>query len=146
MIFDASLQFCNAQAITVDAPSTNTIDLGDVATIRLGNVSTVKGTRDIGSGDQVPLICWVVEGFNNLTSLSVIVQMAADTSFTIPVEVYRSAAIPLASLTKGGRVPMPDRLPGGLNLRYVRLYFDVTGTPPSTGKISAGIGFDDRLV
>lgn len=136
MIFDNTLLLSDAQAITADARSTNTIDLGATGT-PFGESSPL--VRDIGKGRKVPLYITVVEAFNNLTSLEVLLQVDDNTGFSSPKTVVRSAVIPLASLTLGARIEVPDFIPEGTNERYLSLYYDITGTAPSTGKITAGV-------
>lgn len=136
MIMDATLQFSNAQAITADAASTNTIDLGATGTVYGGAAAIV---RDIGKGKDVPLIVTVTEAFNNLTSMNISVQTDDNSAFSSAKTVYRSPEYTLAQLAVGAEFLLPDALPVGTNERYVRLYYDITGTAPSTGKITAGV-------
>ena len=128
MIFDRQSILSVAQAITATAASTNVIDLGPIAT---GIV------RDIGKGTQTPLLIQVVESFNNLTSLTVALQTDDNEAFSSAKTVW-SEVIVLASLT-AGFVAIPEFIPRGTNERYMRLNYTVTGTAPTTGKITAGI-------
>lgn len=128
MIFDQQSILSDAQAITATAASTNVIDLGPIAT---GIV------RDIGKGTQTPLLIQVVESFNNLTSLTVALQTDDNEAFSSAKTVW-SEVIVLASLT-AGFVAIPEFIPRGTNERYMRLNYTVTGTAPTTGKITAGI-------
>lgn len=135
MIFDRSLLMSNAQAITATAPSTDTIDLGATGTV-FGNTAAL--VRDIGRGKEIPLRVQVVQAFNNLTSLSVAVQVDDNSSFSSPRTVVISQAIPLASLTVG-YVFEEVGLIVGVNERHLRLNYTVVGTAPTTGQITAGI-------
>ena len=120
MMTDAQLLFSDAQAITVDAASTNVIDLGAV--------------RQIGQGEPM--------------GIAILVDVAAD--FTTGDETYEfelqtddseafgSAAdvhqqlITAARLTAGSLhvIPLsPSILP--LLERYIRLRYDVSGTTPT---------------
>ncbi len=128
MIFDQQSILSDAQAITATAASTNVIDLGPIAT---GIV------RDIGKGTQTPLLIQVVEAFNNLTSLTVALQVDDNEAFSSAKTVW-SEVVVLASLT-AGFVAIPEFIPRGTNERYMRLNYTVTGTAPTTGKITAGI-------
>jgi hypothetical protein len=65
------------------------------------------------------------------------VQTDDNSSFSSPTTVY-SESIVLASLTLGNKISL-DWLPKNIKERYVRLYYTVTGTAPTTGKILAGI-------
>lgn len=133
MIFDNSLLLSDAQAITADAASTNVIDLGATGTPFGGTAMT----RDIGIGESVPLSVRVTETFNNLTSLVVQVQTSPDNSTWTTIQ--GGATVLLASLVAGYQFDVPSRFPEGTKARYVRLYYDITGTAPSTGKITAGV-------
>ena len=53
-------------------------------------------------------------------------------------KIVASATYLLAELTAGKQLRFPDDIPEGTNEQFMRLYFDVTGTAPSTGKITAG--------
>ena len=58
MIFDRTLLFSNAQAITADAASTDIVDLGATGTV-YGAAAALN--RDIGKGEEVALNVQVVE-------------------------------------------------------------------------------------
>lgn len=129
MILDNQTLLSDAQAITADAGSTNQIDLSPRASGLI---------LDIGPGEQVPLFIQVVETFNNLTNIVVSVQVDEDSAFGSPTTVVSTAAIPLASLVAGYKFNL-DWVPRKTNERYMRVYYDITGTAPTTGKITAGI-------
>lgn len=131
MIFDYKGLVSNAQAITATVASTNIIDLGPIK----------NGlTRDIGNGDEVPFLIQVVEIFNNLTSLKVEVQTSDDSTFATGVTtVWEKTVLLAGGLTTLGYKFNNDDLEPGLNKRYMRVYYTVTGTAPTTGKITAGV-------
>ena len=129
MILDNQTLLSNAQAITADAGSTNQIDLSPRAS---GIV------RDIGPGKPIPLLVQVVEAFNNLTSIVVSIQTDEDSAFGSPTTVASTGAIPLASLVAGYQFNL-NYIPRDTQERYMRLYYDITGTAPTTGKITAGV-------
>lgn len=135
MIFSAEERFSNAQAITATAASTNVIDLGSTGTV-YGAASNL--TRDIGPGVMIPLLIQVVEDFNNLTSLDIQIELDSTESFTPDKTIDVAMAVPLASLVAGYKTPYVY-VPHGVDLRYMRLKYTVTGTAPTTGKITAGI-------
>lgn len=135
MIVDNTLVFSDSQAITADAASTNIIDLGAAGTTWAGG--TVR--RDVGDGTEIPVLVEVVQAFNNLTSIQLQLQVDDDPAFGSPTVVAMGPVIPLASLTLGAQINWPARLPVGVNERYVRLYYDITGTAPTLGKIFASI-------
>ncbi|HIG9314661.1 TPA: Bbp16 family capsid cement protein [Klebsiella pneumoniae] len=122
MLLDQQALFSAAQAITATAASTNVIDTGS--------------NKDVGKYGDIPLLIQVVEGFNNLTSLTVTVQTDDNSTFSSAADVL-SMTIPLASLVLGYKSPVIT-LPMKME-RYIRLNYTVTGTAPTTGKVTAGI-------
>lgn len=120
-ILDALLRVSDAQAITVDAVSTNTIDLGN---------PTVKNR--IGDGEPVGFL--------------ISVDVAADFTTgdeTYAIEIITSAAANLSAPTVRGRfvftaaelaagalffLPMQGGFP---RLRYLGLNYDTGGTTPT---------------
>lgn len=140
MIMDLTTLFSNAQPITATAVSTNIIDLGNPGT----PYGAAQLKRDIGKGASVPLVVNAVQTFNNLTSLTISVQKATDVAFTSPITVYQSPAYPLADLAVGARYLLPDAIPVGVDLRYVRLNYTVAGTAPTLGQITAGVAMGDQ--
>lgn len=129
MIFDRQNLLSDAQAIVATAASTNVIDNGPIAN---GLV------RDIGKGKGIPLLAQVVEAFNNLTSLTVALQVADDAAFTVNVTTVWSATEVAANLIPG-YVFVPEFITRRTNRRFMRLNYTVTGTAPTTGKITAGV-------
>ena len=121
MLLDQQALFSAAQAITATAASTNVIDTGS--------------NKDVGKYGDIPLLIQVVEGFNNLTSLTVTVQTDDNSAFSSAADVL-SMTIPLASLVLGYKSPVIT-LPMKME-RYIRLNYTVTGTAPTTGKVTAG--------
>lgn len=134
MIFDRTLLFSNAQAITADAASTDIVDLGATGTA-FGHAAAL--VKDIGKGAAIPLLIQVVEAFNTLTSLRVVVQCDDNSGFSSAKDVLE-VTLPLASLTVGRTFPI-IAIPPGVNERYMRIYYDVIGTNPTLGKVTAGI-------
>ena len=122
MLLDQQALFSAAQAITATAASTNVIDTGS--------------NKDVGKYGDIPLLIQVVEGFNNLTSLTVTVQTDDNSAFSSAADVL-SMTIPLASLVLGYKSPVIT-LPMKME-RYIRLNYTVNGTAPTTGKVTAGI-------
>ncbi|MER3562022.1 hypothetical protein J8764_11740 [Klebsiella pneumoniae] len=122
MLLDQQALFSAAQDITATAASTNVIDTGS--------------NKDVGKYGDIPLLIQVVEGFNNLTSLTVTVQTDDNSAFSSAADVL-SMTIPLASLVLGYKSPVIT-LPMKME-RYIRLNYTVTGTAPTTGKVTAGI-------
>jgi hypothetical protein len=125
-VLDRANLFSNDQAITATAASTDVIDLG-------------SSPRDVGSGEPVTVLVQVTETFNNLTSLTATLQTSSTEAFSVPVQLT-AATVALADLTVGRKFSI-GAVPRGV-LRYIRLAYTVTGSAPSTGKITAGLGAD----
>ena len=134
MILDNTLLLSDAQAITGDAASTNVIDLGAAGKV-FGAAANL--TRDVGKGNKITLLAQVVADFNTLTSLTIKVEVDTADTFGSPKAVAEQV-IPLADL-KAGKTFSIMYVPPGADERYLRLYYDVTGSNPSTGKITAGV-------
>lgn len=134
MIFDLETLFSDAQAITGDAPSTNVIDLGATGTPFGGNPLVA----DFGKGTKIPLYLYITATFDNLTSLDIILQKDDNEGFSSPETVW-SHNVLLADLVAGNAIPLPDCLPETVDQRFIRLFFDVNGTNPAAGAITAGV-------
>ena len=132
MILSAQLLFSDDQAITATAVSTNVVDLGAPGT-PYGAVAALH--QDIGKGAKVPILIQVTESFNNLTTLTIAIEVGATTSLGT---VIASITVPLASLEAGYRLPI-NVLPDGIDKRYLGVRYTVAGTAPTTGKVTAGI-------
>ena len=128
MLLDFENLFSNAQAITADAVSENVIDLGDA--------------KDHGPGEELPLLIQVVEDFDNLTSLTITLQTDTVEGFASPTVLQVSDAVVLASLVAGYKFRL--RVPSHGLQQFLRLDYNVTGTNPTVGKITAGIVVDNE--
>lgn len=118
MLIDQELVFSDGQAITADAASTHVVD-GRVA--------------GIGAGNPIEVVAKIDEAFNTLTSLDVSLQSSTDEAFTSPV-THQKVNVLLAGLTINKVIDL-GTVPDSAN-RYLRLYYDVQGTNPSTGKVT----------
>lgn len=125
MLYDLENIFSNNQAVTADAASTNVIKI------------TNGQLKEVAYGTPIPLRIQVTEDFATLTSLEIKVQTATDAAFTTPVTLATTGAVAAADL-KAGYVAPINFIPKG-NLGFLRLYYDVTGSNATTGKITAGI-------
>jgi hypothetical protein len=139
MIFDAQSMFSDAQAITGDAASTNIIDFGAPGTPMHAKAAI---TQDIGRGRDVPIRIQVVTAFNTLTSLNVIIEVDNDVSFG-SAKVLTTTNVALAALVAGYVLPVSN-LPRGADERYMRVRYDVVGTDPTAGAITAGFVFGNE--
>ena len=135
MIVDDTLVLSDSQAITATAASTNIIDLAAAGT-PYGHTNAVR--RDIGIGTDIPIAVIVTEAFNNLTSLSVAIQVDDDPAFGSPKTVATGPAVPLADLAVGRQLPFPAAIPEGVDERFMRFNYTVVGAAPTTGKLFAG--------
>jgi hypothetical protein len=138
MIIDTNLQFSNAQVLTVAAASTNTIDQGATGTPYTPyGVTPAPLVRDVGRGKQnLDIFVDVVTTFAGLTTLQVQVQVSNDNATWTTIE--SGATVPAASLVAGYQFKTPFEIPEGDNQRYIRLYYNVTGTA-TAGAITAGM-------
>lgn len=133
-IFSAELLLSDDQAITATAASTNYINLGAPGT-PYGAAAALS--RDVGKGNPVPIDIIVTEAFNNLTSLKIDLEVDDNTSFS-SAKVVNTQTIVLADLAVGKKTGMMY-LPEGTDEQYMRINYTVTGTAPTTGKVTAGI-------
>lgn len=137
MILDRSGQFSDRQAVTATAFSTNSIDLRQTG---ISHPSGAAVVRDIGPGQRsIPLAIAVVEAFNNLTSLTVTMEIDDSAAFSSPKTIATSPTYAAADLVPGKQLLMPDGFPAGTNERFVRLKYTVVGTAPTTGRITAAV-------
>jgi len=118
MLLDAQSLFSDAQAITASSASVNVVRFGK------------------GEFTFVPLLIQVVEDFATLTSLTIKIQTAVDSAFTNPVDLASTTI--LAADLKAGKVAPINFIPSG-NLGYIRIYYTVTGSNATAGKITAGV-------
>jgi hypothetical protein len=136
MILDRTGLLSENQVITATTASTNVIDIGPFGT-PYGAGSPLR--RDLGRGTDIPIVVQATESFNNLTGFQISVQTSADAAFTSPTTVFTSPTYTLAQMAVNGAHLLPDTLPVNTAQRYFRLLYTVTGTAPSTGRITAGI-------
>lgn len=135
MLLDEQALFSDQQAITATAASTNYINLGTPATPP-GSPAALK--RDIGGGNDIPILVQVTEVFNNLTTLQVDVEVDDNSSFSSPKVTASTGAVALASLVAGKKLSI-SVVPPGTDEQHMRLKYTVVGTAPTTGKVTAGI-------
>lgn len=125
MLYDKENLFSENQAITADAASTNVVCLA-------------QGTlKEAAFGTPIPLRIQVTETFATLTSLEIKVQTDDNEAFSSPTTLATTGAIAAADLVEGFVAPI-NFIPKG-NEGYMRLYYDVTGSNATAGKITAGI-------
>ena len=122
MIIDKSLIMSDDQAITADAASTVVID-------------------NIKPGGMYDNLWWFVKVggvvFNTLTSMNIQLQ-TSDDNFAADTETLISVNKLLADLDAINVVLLKIRVPLGVR-RYLRTYYDVVGTDPTTGTIYSAL-------
>lgn len=134
MIFSQNQIYSDKQLITADAASTNVLNHGANGTVYGASAPL---PRDQGKGAKIPVLIQVTETFNNLTSLEIQFQVDDNEAFASPKIVSRQV-LTLAEL-KAGKQASIDTIPLGADEQFSRLYYDVTGTAPTTGRIMAVI-------
>jgi hypothetical protein len=133
-IFSAQQIFSEDQLILGSAPSDNILDLGEPGV----PYGAFKGkARDIGKGNPVCIGVQVTQDFDALTSLNIAIEVDSDELFGSP-KVVISKDVLLADLVAGYQFPL-EHVPNGVDERYMRLNYTVTGTDPTVGAIQAGI-------
>ena len=132
MILSAQQTFSDDQAITATAISENVIDLG-VAGTPYGAVAPLN--QDIGKGNKIPILIQVTEDFDALTSLQITIETGDTTALG---DVRTTETIVLANL-KAGKQTCIEVVPNCIDKRYFGVRYTVVGTPPTVGKITAGI-------
>lgn len=131
MLTDKATLLAVAQAITVDVASAQYLDL--------------SSSHDVGAGEPLHPFLRVAEAFDALTTLDVSLQYtntrtAGVPDFGTPLTMW-TKSIALASLTLNAAIPLPD-VPAGFAAEALRFYFDVVGSGPSVGKVTAGFAAD----
>jgi len=121
MIPDKQNTFSENQAVTVTAASTNVIDL--------------QAGRDLAAGTPVRLHIQVTEDFATLTSLTVTVEGDTVENFASATTLASSGVIPVASLKAGYVFPLT--FVPATSEQYLRLYYTVSGTTATAGKVTA---------
>lgn len=127
MYIDGNLLLCDAQSFTVDALSTNTIDLGSQTPKRqMGDgeplcvVVQVDVSADFTTGDETYEF-QVIESANaNLSTATIIAQ-----------QTYIASGVMISSLLVAGYILVIPIPPGFPTQRYLGLNFNGGGTTPT---------------
>lgn len=135
MILDNQNLLSDKQAIVASAVSTNVIDMQVAGKTYLNQ----QLKRNAGK-EPIPFLVSVNEAFNNLTSLTITIQTAADgdEAFASPTS-HSAQTILLAALKVGKKFAYPILPSELLGARYLRISYTVAGTAPTTGKVTAGV-------
>jgi hypothetical protein len=136
MFLDALLMVSDAQAVTADAVSTNTIDLGN---------PTVK--RRVGTGEPIGFGVFVdvAADFTTMDETYAFEAISSATANLASPTVLTRRAILASLLTAGSRhfIPIP---PGTPLQQFIGLNYDVGGTTPTitvTAHLMAQSEFDE---
>jgi hypothetical protein len=119
-----------------DKRNTLSDDQAITASARSENVLYV-GPGDFGGGNKMDLDVIVTEAFDNLTSLNVKLETDDDEGFGSPKALYDTGEVVLADLVIGYKFTIKAIPPGCED--YLALYYTVTGTNPTVGKIFASL-------
>ena len=118
MLIDKQLVVSDAQAITADAYSTNTIDLG-----------SSNPERQIGDGEPMALVVCCDVALAG-TSPTLVVNLVESANADLSSHAVILASKSYSALAAGDRIVIP--LPPGSPVeRYVGAYYDVGGTSPT---------------
>lgn len=120
MFVDANTIMSNAQAITASAASTEYIN---------------RGAKGSSVAHPTFVVVQTGDAFNTLTSLTIALQCHEDSAFGTGVKTLVSTSVLLAGLTANTRV-FAVQIPPGCE-QYLRLYYTVVGTNPTTGTLNA---------
>lgn len=129
MIIDAHNQFCNAQAITANAASTNLLDLGSA--------------RDLGVGENMYAVLCVTTAFTDSSSNStgaVVLQSDDNSAFSSATDVQ--SLFTIATNAAVGTTYIARLQPMAVPERYVRLNFTMSGGDFSAGAVTAFLTHD----
>ena len=124
MILDKQNEFCDQQAVTATAVSTNAFDLGSV--------------RHLGDGDPLVIHILVEEAATAAGAATVDFQVVTDdnASLSSPAVIISSEPIAKATLVIGYEINLPLP-PGATYERYLGVQFTVATGPLTAGKFTA---------
>lgn len=130
MLLDKQLMFSEAQAVTTDAASGDTVDLGP---LHSGNT-----VRDIGVGTPVTFLAQVTTAATaaGAAKVTISLETAKTSDFAHPETLLRSGEIPVGTLKQGYRYLAT--LPQGVQ-RYLRVNYTVKNGPLTAGAFTAGL-------
>ncbi len=137
MILDANLTLSENQAVTATAISANVIQLPAAGTVPREAVPLV---RNLGPGEEIPLLIQVTEDFATLTSLTITLETADNAALSTNNEViFTTGAIPVATLLAGYRSSI--RVLPDFPLRdFIGARFTVGGSNATAGKVTVALG------
>lgn len=133
MILDAENRFSNAQAVTVTAKSTDTVDMGPN--------SHAKNSQ--GQEKKLEIVLHVNTTFTaaGAGTLTVQIRSSANSDMSSPVIHESSDVLALADLVAGNKIRYQPRVPINAG-RYLDLNYVVGTGPMTAGALSAYITRD----
>lgn len=136
MILDKNLIFSENQAVTATAISANVVRFPANGTV-YGEAAAIA--RNLGAGNEIPLLIQVTQDFATLTSLTITLETSANADLSSSTVLASSGAIPVASLKAGYRPSFTRVLPDGVLGLHMGLRYTVTGSNATTGTITAAL-------
>jgi hypothetical protein len=136
MILDTTLLFSENQAVTATAISTNVIQF-PANGIVVGEAAAVA--RNLGPGNELPIMIQVTEAFATATSITFSLESSAAAGLTSATVHWTSAAIPIATLVPGYKLPIRI-MPDGTMLQFLGMRYTVGGASATAGKVTAALG------
>ena len=124
MLDDAQNKYSDFQALTATAASTNVLQ-------------KKGGVQGVGAGGRtIWLVVQIVESFNNLTNIAFAWQTDTVVGFGSAVALdSRTITLASSGLNQGGGYTVAAN--AGSLKEFTRMNYTLTGTTPTTGKVSA---------
>ena len=126
--------YSSDQAVTATAASENIIDHG-------ADSSRIADYRELGKSSEV--VAFVTTDFATCDGITIAFQSCASEDFSsTAVTTHKSVLVALADLVAGTPIEIGE-IPND-TLQYSRLYYTISGSNATAGKIHAGIGLDKQ--
>ena len=138
MMLDKQNTLSNAQAITVTAYSTDTIDLGAPKTTPFG----FTPIHDIGRGGDVEVLAQVTTTFVGGTSLQAQLVHSDNANLSGHEVLTQTDAVPVAQLRAGYQFRLGS-VPPGVSKRYLGIRYVAVGTF-TAGAVTAALVMDKQ--
>jgi hypothetical protein len=127
---DYELRFSDEQAITADEISEDVVDLGAAQSPH------ANPQQNVGDG-TMKLVIVIDEAFNTLTSMNISLESDSTADLATSATVHATRNLLLAEMTLNAGTYVIGSFDGPLSERYLGVRYDVVGSNPTTGKISA---------
>jgi hypothetical protein len=147
VLFDANNRFSyrqNLAQVVATYLSDKSINVGAAGTIpAMFQAIGSSGLRDVGKGEQLPVLVQVVETFTSggAGTLQVKLVTADNEALTSNLVIRGSTEIiALATLAAGYKFLVPSEIPPGLgDDQFIGLQYVIAGATMTAGKVTAGI-------